>query len=253
MAACSLMALSIAGCSGRPDNVLSDEQAASLLADLHIADVYGTMEGSVPEAMSMDTGDSARKVLRQSVMARHGVSESQLDTTLGWYGRNLDKYEEMYELVLVKIDEKRQSLRQDDGHASDTPTLWPYGNMQRIQGAKDGASVLVPFDVPASSVGKGGRLRWEGKLLNAREPLEIFMAVDYADGSTGYVQRNISGEGRQSLTLQTDSGAKVSRAYGYLRVRQSQPLMLDSVSLRVVPFDKTSYYEIHSAKRWTPK
>lgn len=252
--ALGLMALVLPACSNRPSEVLSDEQAASLLADLHIADAYGTLEGNNSTAlMTSEQSDSARKVLRQSVMARHGVTEEQLDTTLGWYGHNLDKYEEMYELVLVKIDEKQKKLKEAEAKNSSMPTLWPYGNMQRIAGAPKGGATLVPFDIPAGSISKGGRLLWEGKAINAREPIEMFMAVEYADGSTGYVQRTLMGEGRQNVTLQTDTGARVKRAYGYMRVRQSQPVMLDSVSLKVAPYNETSYYEIHSAKRWSPK
>lgn len=252
--ATGMMAVScLAGCSNRPDGVLNNEEAASLLADLHIADAYGTLEGNQAAAMSVDASDSARKVLRQSVLAKHGVSEQQLDTTLGWYGHNLDKYEEMYELVLTKIEEKQTTLREADAKASAIPTLWPYGVTQRIPGVRSGSASLTAFDIPVEKITKGGRVIWEGKAINLREPMEMFMAVEYTDGSTGYIQRTLTGEGRQTVTLQTDTGAKPKRAYGYLRVRQRQTLFLDSVSLKVAPYNETSYYEIHSARRWNPK
>lgn len=252
--ATGMMALScLAGCSTRPDGVLDNEEAASLLADLHIADAYGALEGNPAATMSVDASDSARKVLRQSVLAKHGVSEQQLDTTLGWYGHNLDKYEEMYEMVLTKIEEKQKSLREADAKASATPTLWPYGVTQRIPGARSGSASVTTFDIPVEKLTKGGRVIWEGKAINLREPMEMFIAVEYTDGSTGYIQRTLTGEGRQTVTLQTDTGAKPKRAYGYLRVSQRQTLFLDSVSLKTAPYNETSYYEIHSARRWNPK
>lgn len=252
--ATGMMAVScLAGCSTRPDGVLDNEEAASLLADLHIADTYGTLEGSAVPAVSADSPDSARKVLRQSVLAKHGVSEQQLDTTLGWYGHNLDKYEEMYEMVLTKIEEKQKTLKEAETRALTAATLWPYGVTQRIPGALPGSASLTPFDIPVEKLTKGGRVIWEGKTINLRSPMEMFMAVEYTDGSTGYIQRTLTGEGRQTVTLQTDTGAKPKRAYGYLRVSQPQALFLDSVSLKVAPYNETSYYEIHSARRWNPK
>ena len=248
-----LLAGGLVACSSRPDPVMSDGETAELLADLHIADAYGTLERDGSMGILASDEDSLRKVLRQSVLKSHGVSEEQLDTTLGWYGHNLDKYEEMYEKVLEKIDKKKIALTQARAEKDASPTLWPYGNMQRVPAVPEGEGTLIPFDIPADKVSKGARILWEGKTLNVRGPIDFFMAVDYTDGSTGYIQRNLMGEGRQNVALQTDTASKIKRAYGYLRVRLSEPLLIDSISLRTAPFNETSYYEIHSARRWTPK
>lgn len=241
-----------AGCSHRPEGVLSDEEAASLLADLHIAEAYGTLEGN-HDAVGITENDSVRKVLRQSIMKTHGVSEAQLDTTLGWYGHNLDKYGEMYERVLENIDEKQKMLAEKRNSAEDSkPGLWPYDNLLRISGSEK-MPALVTFDVDGKKIPKGGRLEWEAKTINAREVVEIYMAAEYPDGSVGYLQRTFSGDGRHNVALQTDSSQSVRRVYGYLRVKQTQPLLLDSIRLVTTPFSETNYYETHSTKTWRPK
>ncbi|MCM1006096.1 MAG: DUF4296 domain-containing protein [Prevotella sp.] len=236
-------------CSRRPKEVLSDEEAASLLADLHIAESYSVLGTNGPGigSMMVSEQDSVNKVLRQSVLQEHEVTEAQLDTTLSWYGHNLDKYEEMYELVMEKIAEKQKDLSGSDDESKALPTLWPYGNMQRIAGGKNTAAV-VPFEVAGDKIAKGGRIVWEGKLINNRGPLEMYMSVEYEDGSIGYINRTFPGSGRQNISLQTDSSMKVKKLLGYLRVSQSQPLLLDSVSLRVTPLSPNNYYEIHSVR-----
>lgn len=243
-----LCALLCGSCSRRPEEVLSDEQTAALLCDLHIADAYGTLQGTGADGY-MATDDTQRKVLRQSVLAAHGVTEAQLDTTLGWYGHNLDKYEEMYELVLEDIAAKKTMLANSAGKDGGAG-LWPYGERQRIAPPHGVDATLVPFEVAGGGVPKGGKLTWEAKTLNLRAPLEMFIAAQYPDGSINYVHRTLTGAGRQRLTLQTDSSRRVQAVWGYLRLRQQQPLILDSVSLTAEGLVKTQYYEYRSTKSW---
>lgn len=237
-----------AGCSTRPENVLSDADMAELLADLHIADAYNSIgaEGFINNA----DGDSVRKVLRQSVFKSHGVTEAQFDTTLGWYGRNLDKYEEMYEMVMVDIEEKKKALAEREQRPAQ-PTLWPYGPNQRLSSGPEGR--LLPFEVSGAKVPKGAKLIWEAKTINASKPMELFMAVEYADGSLGYVLRNMMGGGRQNITLQTDSQKNVKKMYGYLRLKEAANVLLDSISLMAAPLNRNSYYEVHSVQIWQPR
>ena len=64
---------------------------ASLVADIHEADAIVTIERE-----SYRT-DSQKTALRDAVFARHGITEEQFDTSLVWYGHNLDIYSEVYE------------------------------------------------------------------------------------------------------------------------------------------------------------
>lgn len=248
-----LLMSTMVSCDRRPDNVLSDKDAASLLADLHIADAYGTLEGAVPTSVQTEEQDSDRRVLRQGIMRNHGVSEAQFDTTLGWYGHNLDKYEDMYELVLENITARQQVISKINNDAkSSIPSYWPYMSNLRLSATAQ-APLVLPFDIPADKIEKGSRIIWEGKIINMREPIEVFLATEYSDGSMKYIQRTLMGSMSQNITLQTDSSQRVTNAYGYVRVRQRNPVMLDSVNIRISPLIKTTYYEIHSAKTWMPR
>ena len=250
--AAALGILVSSACSRRPKEVLSDEQTAALLADLHIADSYGTFNAGGQTDISVADNDSLRKILRQSVLSAHGVTEAQLDTTLGWYGHNLDKYEEMYEKVPEYIDEKKLMLAEKNAKSGKSTSLWPYGNRQRIATGKNRAT-LVPFEINGNNIPKGGKLMWDAKAINMFEPVDMFLAAEYADGSFNYVQRTLIGGGRQSVTLQSDSSRKVSKVWGYLRVKQPQTLILDSISMKAAPLNTTTYYEYRSTKTWSVK
>ena len=202
---------------------------AALLADLYVGEAYTVLEGPMAASASIGDIDSAQRVLRQGTMQKHGVTEAQFDTTLRWYGHHLDRYDDVCEKVIERIKEAGREAR--TAHT----------------GAAADRADMVSFDI-SGNVGKGGRIIWEYKTLNLTSPLDVFLAVDYADGSTGYVSRSQSSRGMQNVALQTDSARTVKRVYGYTRTSQSEPLLLDSISLTVRPYNATTYYEINSQR-----
>lgn len=233
----------LASCSSRPGEVLSDDVMAALLADLYVGEAYTVLEGPMAASASIGDIDSAQRVLRLGTMQKHGVTEAQFDTTLRWYGHHLDRYDDVCEKVIERIKEAGREARTAHTGASAGASLWQGPANLRMQAA-DRAD-MVSFDI-SGNVGKGGRIIWEYKTLNLTSPLDVFLAVDYADGSTGYVSRSQSSRGMQNVALQTDSARTVKRVYGYTRTSQSEPLLLDSISLTVRPYNATTYYEINS-------
>ena len=100
----SIVALSLAGCSSRPEGVIEQSTMVDLMADMHKAEAVIDMNSSA------FSNDSLKKAMRQSVMMKHGVTQAQFDTTLVWYGHHAKEYDEMYEDVLAKLNEEAQEL-----------------------------------------------------------------------------------------------------------------------------------------------
>ena len=84
----SLMQMLVA-CSSTPDYVLSEDDMAALLVDIHKGESYVDMHYNV---YSDSRSDSLRKVLRQSILRKHNVSQELFDTSLVWYGHHIDTY-----------------------------------------------------------------------------------------------------------------------------------------------------------------
>ena len=66
----------LAACSKTPDYVISEDRMASLMADLYMGDAV------VENDNRSYRNDSVRKVLIQSVYAKHGVTRHDVDTSL---------------------------------------------------------------------------------------------------------------------------------------------------------------------------
>ena len=100
-----------AACDRRPDGVLGKEDMARLLADIHKAEI-------VAETNTRTYNDSLKRVLRQSVYARHGVTTEDVDSSLSWYGYNMEKYLEVYDRVIEILEKERDDARLKAGSVS---------------------------------------------------------------------------------------------------------------------------------------
>ena len=95
-----LLATLVASCSSTPDNVLSKSDMADLLVDINIGE-------SVTEINFREyDNDSVKKVLRQSILSAHGVTSEEYDRSIEWYGHNIEKYQEVYEEVIHRLENR---------------------------------------------------------------------------------------------------------------------------------------------------
>ena len=86
--------------------VLSERQMENVLFDFHIADaVINDNRRDFPN-------EEKKQELYASVFKKHGITQEQFDTSLVWYGRNLDKL-----LVIYSSLDKRYAVLADSINA----------------------------------------------------------------------------------------------------------------------------------------
>ncbi len=255
----AIIALILAtSCSHSSRNVIPQEQMARLMADLSYADA---MIGS--QYQSTYSSDSLRKLLKQSVLAKHGVSQSELDSAMIWYGHNLPAYMELCDRAdsiisdsLKALDALEAAIAEAAGLRHDLVNIWPgtpaHLFSQRMPGD------FITFAVEAdSSWRKGDVFTWSMTLLNNRSPLSLSMTVEYAD-APGYIETisadNLIDEQRHLLELRTDSNKMPARIYGYahLKAQPQEQAYTDSIMLARTPNTTTGYYRLRRMIRKFP-
>lgn len=218
----------------------------NLLVDLHKADAY------VDNYPSQFPDDSSRMMLKQSVFAKHGVSQADYDTSLVWYAHNMDTYSDVYRRVIDKLkDEYNHNSNPTDissrGESSqikaqagrsyysidgDTADLWTLPrNWILPYGLNTG---YIPFDYePNHENNLGDCYELKYKTIVGQSSLSSLIAVDYSDGGTAYINHKYSSVNWNLLTLQTDSTRIVRRIYGYINYKLSSPniVYIDSLQL----------------------
>lgn len=240
------------GCDRRPVGVLSTQQFADLLADLNVADAYLMTEGFPGMSRSgYAASDSLNKIMRQSVMRQHGVSEAQFAQTLDWYGRNLDRYEEVCELSMASLELRRAASKGVEAPGTQTDNLWRQGISIRMGGTT--GRDTITFSLPDAGLEKGDRLELSFNTTSLGAPLTAVIAADYTDGSSTLSTSTITGGARSRASLQLDSTLTPKSVYGYIVAQQPTMILLDSITMRRMPLNSVKYYDIHSQRTLPPK
>ena len=228
----------LAACNDKPEGVLSEKKMVGLIADMETAESYIQTQGY----------NEARTITKERLTAyiheKHNISKADFDSTMTWYGRNIDEYQKLYAEVDKELI-KRQKASTGSEEILRANDLWPYSRHLMINELSNTDNIT--FSIPATEIEKGDQLIWKMR-LRSNSGGDLLFGVDYDNGSTSYISRNGMGNKRIDITLQTDTGKAVKRIYGYYRINSKgeMPMWVDSISLETLPFDSVQYYHIHS-------
>ncbi len=227
----------VAACSDRPDNVLDKESMAALIADIHKG------EGVIQTNNRYFVTDSAKRVFRQSIFEKHGVTSEQVYGSLEWYGYNVEKFDEVYTRAIEILEEELRVAQSNIGSAAELATVrnvaiegdsvdvWPTLRFRRF--AATMPDDYLKFDLASDRFWeKGDVYTLRAKMEGLRKPVTYVMAVDYFDGSRDYISRTIPGNGWHEVALALDSAKVAHQVYGYINyVPSGEVAFVDSVSL----------------------
>lgn len=235
----------LCSCSSKPKDVIPEKEMVQLMADMQLAEAYADAEYRGAESFDR------REELAKSVLARHGVSEEELDSTLSWYGRNLDTYSELFEKVDKELAGRKEKLLKTEGKGEKVAgdNLWPYSQNGLLSNL--GNSDAFVFSISDPELQKGDIIEWDMHISKAAY-LTGVLGVDYNDGEGEAVSSVFSGRLSLDLRLQTDTGKTVRRIYGTMRLkdRENMPLFADSISLQRLPFDSVEFAKYRNQKRY---
>lgn len=232
-----------ASCEQRPKGVLSEKKMVKLLADMQVADAYVTTQN--PGMIN----DSLRYVYSSSVLASNHVSRAELDSTMKWYSRNMDLYQQLYVEVERELTRRQSKITGVNEAMAENSDMWPYQRYVMLM--RNGSADAYTFSIDGVEGQRGDVLHWRARLpLTAN--LKAMLGVDYEGGMSAFVTRNISYDKEVKLELQTDTSKIVRRIYGMVSVAgiNSLPVWLDSLTLYTTPFDSTEYYRIGIPKKY---
>lgn len=226
-------------CSSRPDNVIPPKEMASLLADVHKA------EGVIETSPRSYLGDSAKRAFRQSVYARHGYTTAQVDSSLVWYGYNMEIYIEVYDRVIEILESDLARAQEKMGSAEltavakgvpmegDSVNVWTGPRYRRLASnmPSDNMSFLLSTDRYWE---KGDVYTFSAKFLDTQRQIIVNIAADYGDGKKEFITRRLNGDGWHTVVLALDSARAPQRVYGnvmYPAQGDGKVAFVDSITL----------------------
>ncbi len=257
-------------CDRAPNGIIKESKMEKVLIDMAKADAYIGMN---PDKFP---NDSTRMVLKQSVLAAHGYTIHDFDTSLVWYAHNLDIYDKV-------LQNATKELRDEVNKKGGTPSRYMGGadlpQMQRPaaqhkQYANNGDTANVwkeqktwvlaggnthghiPFDLrPDQESRSGDRYQLQLKTFNAANRITVLLAVDYSDGTTSFVANTMSTDGWKSYDLQADTARIVKRVYGSIgyQITPGTIAFLDSIQLLRTHFDPQRFTSFRTQKILKPR
>lgn len=236
-------------CDPRPDGVLSEGKMADVLADLALVESL-----SDNQPATYGRSDSVSKVYRQSIMAKHGVTEAEFDSTLNWYGHNLEDYSNLYEAVDKRIEDRGKRYARATGQQADKPenSILPLPRMLSI-GAND-PDRGFSFAIDGSKLTKGDCLVLKMRFNRLTGNATVYLAAEYPRMETFFIRRQVHTSGTVDLSLQTDSARVPDRIIGYVHLTDAPAhrVWIDSLTLTASPLLRASYNRINATTRIAP-
>lgn len=245
-AAAGIIAVCAVGCKKLPDGVLDKKEMADLLVDVHKGESVVEMQRGVYY------NDSMKKVVKQSILLKHGITQSQLDTSFVWYGNHIEDYLDIYEDVIKQLEDELKETKGNKGQApvfaeGDSIDVWPMSHTYKFSD-KDIVHNIT-FDIPKDSTWKNGdNYLLQFKLINSRQKTPQFKAILYAKYDDGRVEFRPSSSVSNDwlkVRLVTDSTLQPSTVFGTIsyKLERGENVYLDSVSLVRTRNRRDTYFE----------
>lgn len=200
--------------------VLSDSKMENILYDLYIG------EAVIDNHNSGMRSEQFKRDYYLSVLARNGVTEEQYDSSLVYYGQNIDDYYKIYDKVVARLEKeevKFERLAAAEQNATKSATgdsvdIWtgekhfailPFGHIQIIRNIptdenfKPGDSFFVNFAINI----------YPSKLIV--ESPKTYLTIAYTDGTVQTESVVIDREGDFNISISGDSAKAISRITYY--------------------------------------
>ncbi|MDO4320480.1 MAG: DUF4296 domain-containing protein [Bacteroidales bacterium] len=222
------------GCNRVPSHVIEPERMARLMADMRMADAVITLNPGDYRS------DSSRVILKRAVFDRNGVTQADFDTSLIWYGHNIDRYQEINDRTIEILEGRLADIGAAGGTgnalsvAGDSVDVWP-GAMSYVISRRS-PSDFITFGMESDRNWEQGDVyTWSFKFATMPASARWGISAEYDDGSVETLTSMITvgGSVRQTISFLTDSTRSARYIGGWLYVEPDghRPVFIDSVSL----------------------
>ena len=239
--------------------VLSEDDMIDLLTDIHKS------EAIIEMSPQNYRGDSIKAVVRQSVFAKHNVTQEEFDSSIVWYGHNVGKYIKIYDGVIARLDDEELELAQAESpkgvkvkrlkkrypSSGDSADIWDKERSWILQ--PQYRRNIIRFDFNQKPDDKNGDFySLIYRVRNSINSVKVYLGADYYDGTTSFAYRSLGIEGEAVVKLQCDSTKRVKRIYGYISTDPSarENVFVDSIIMLRTRLDKDNY-RLFDTQKWS--
>ncbi|MCC8172480.1 MAG: DUF4296 domain-containing protein [Parabacteroides sp.] len=243
-----LLLVFAAACSKAPSGILSERKMKDVLVDMQLAEaVIGTNYKEYADA-------GKKEALFRSVFKKHGITQAEYDSSLVWYGRNLDVYMKVYDVVLAELNQRKKELgdiQPDASPSSNQDSVNVWNRFSYLTFLSDAPYNGVYFDfVPAGGYPAGSAFVLSFDVWGLHRGMtvapEVRLSLEQPD-TTVTEMRYITHDGLSELAVRGKATEKVKRVYGYIRLQKSDDVFYKVYidRIRLIKYNYGTGFSLH--------
>jgi len=210
----------------------------TVLYDMQIAEAF-------VETKNEDFATSdARQTVYDAVFSKHNITQAEYDSSLIWYGKNMDLYMNIYKLVLRDVNKSIELLGDikpdplsGDASTKDSIDIWIYSRSYSFKPER--VFNTLSFDIaPKMPYSSGssyvlGMSVW-GIPSHLKQKPKIHISAIQSDTIIS-VNKEITEDGYYEVVVKTEEFRQVIKVYGYITVNNAEAsyhrIYLDDINL----------------------
>lgn len=222
----------LVSCSKVPDGILKEKEMKAVLMDMQLA------EAMISNDYKTYSDDAEKEALYQSVFRKHKIDQAVYDSSLVWYGHNLDVYMQVYDLILADLNERQKALGNVQANAApvsklDSVDIWPRLTYLTFEPKALFNGIMVDIkpetNYPSGSTFVLGMRVWGLNKAMKNTP-EIRLSANQGD-TIVTINDKILSDGYHETILRTLPTKQVKSVYGFIRLNGKD--------------DSTSYFKVY--------
>ena len=172
--------------------------------------------------------DADKQALYKSVFVKHRITQAVYDSSLVWYGKNLDVYMQVNNMALTDVIKKIESIEIIEPEKVASPNddmfdIWSIGRYHEFYQASLSNSLIFNFkpneDYSSGSIFVFG-MQVMGFISGMQSSVEVHLRAEQND-TTITMMNKIHNDGFHEMIIRTLPVQRVKRVYGYVRFNET--------------------------------
>lgn len=226
----------LAACNKVPSGILSEKEMAAVMADVSLAEVM------ITDDYNAYIKEGAKEALFTSVFQKHHITQAQYDSSVVWYGRNIDIYVRVCDAAATELKRRKNALgdiQPDAGPVEDKDSVNIWTRRDYIIFQKNNPGIGVYFDYnPSRGYLSGSQFVFSMNVWGLTPDMAHYpvvrLSLEQQDTTTTVIEK-ITKDGMFEMLASSVPTKRVRRVYGYIHFdykdSQSHKIYIDSIRL----------------------
>lgn len=229
----------------RPNNLIPEDKMKDILIDYHLAKA---ISNEIPYSEAYK-----KEAYKNYVFRKHGITESEFDSSMVWYSRNTKEIEKIYEEIETRISSRLatvdNAMRQRENKflkksSNDSVDIWGGAKYYFLGTMPNNSLLFFSEDIDTTFHRKDEiKFKADFNFIKGTEDKKAIATISllYKNDSIANFTRTITSNGVDSICFITSDKQDINKLYFSVYLANSHMETKDSMSLYIKDFSFMRY------------